>query len=71
MNNYSIRIEVEDGKVEEILDRLSKAQKEIYKCYTELENLGVLTLRETATPKEKPPPQKSDGGQNLNQHCRR
>lgn len=27
MNNYSIRIEVEDGKVEEILDRLSKAQK--------------------------------------------
>lgn len=52
MNNYSIRIEVEDGKVEEILDRLSKAQKEIYKCYTELENLGVLTLRETATPKE-------------------
>lgn len=64
MNNYSIRIEVEDGKVEEILDRLSKAQKEIYKCYTELENLGVLTLRETATPK-------SDGGQNLNQHCRR
>lgn len=51
MNNYSIRIEVEDGKVEEILDRLSKAQKEIYKCYTELENLGVLTLRETATPK--------------------
>ena len=22
MNNYSIRIEVEDGKVEEILDRL-------------------------------------------------
>lgn len=52
MNNYSIRIEVEDGKVEEILDRLSKAQKEIYKCYTELESLGVLTLRETATPKE-------------------
>ena len=41
MNNYSIRIEVEDGKVEEILDRLSKAQKEIYKCYTELENLRI------------------------------
>ena len=57
MNNYSIRIEVEDGKVEEILDRLSKAQKEIYKCYTELENLGVLTLRETATPKWRPEPQ--------------
>ena len=34
MNNYSIRIEVEDGKVEEILDRLSKAQKENFNKIT-------------------------------------
>lgn len=52
MTNYSIRIEVEDGKVKEILDRIDKAQEEIYKCYSELQNLGVLTIKEAATTKE-------------------
>lgn len=52
MTNYSIRIEIEEGKVKEVLDRLSKAQEEIYKCYSELERMGVLTIKESATTKE-------------------
>lgn len=52
MTNYSIRIEIEDGKVKEILDRLDKAQGEIYKCYSELQSLGVLTIKEPATTKK-------------------
>lgn len=46
MNNYGIHIEVPDGKVKEILDKLSDAQNTIYACYNELEQLGVLTIRE-------------------------
>lgn len=44
MTNYALRIEVQDGKVKEILDRLQKAQKEIYDCYSELEALGVINI---------------------------
>lgn len=46
MNNYGIHIEVPNGKVKEILDKLSDAQNKIYACYNELEQLGVLTIRE-------------------------
>ena len=52
MTNYSIRIEVEQGKIKEVLDRLNKAQEEIYKCYSELQSLGVLTIKEAATTRE-------------------
>lgn len=45
MNVYSIGIEVEEGKVKEILDRLTDAQNEIYNCYSELEALGVLKIK--------------------------
>ena len=31
MNGYSIRIEIQDGKVKEILDRLNAAQETIYR----------------------------------------
>ncbi len=46
MNKYSVRIEVPEGRVKEILDKLSEAQNTIYKCYDELEHLGVLTVKQ-------------------------
>lgn len=46
MDNYSIRIEVPQGKVQDILDRLTAAQEEILNCYSELASLGVLVIRE-------------------------
>lgn len=45
MNAYSIGIEIEEGKVKEILDRLTTAQEEIYNCYSELERLGILQIK--------------------------
>lgn len=48
MDNYGIRICIPDGKVKEILDRLTAAQNEIFNCYTELQQLGVLTITEKA-----------------------
>lgn len=46
MRKYFVGLEVKAGKVEEILDRLAAAQKEIYSCYTELEDLGVVKITE-------------------------
>lgn len=46
MDNYGLRICVPEGKVKEILDRLTEAQKTIYECYNELQQLGVLTITE-------------------------
>lgn len=46
MNNYAIHIEVPEGRVKEILDRLQAAQETIRECYGELEHLGVLTVKE-------------------------
>ena len=46
MNKYGIAIEIPEGKLAEILERLTAAQEEISKCYEELRNLGVVTLRE-------------------------
>lgn len=44
MDTYSLCIKVKDGEVEGILNRLEKAQEEIYKCYNDLRRLGVLTV---------------------------
>lgn len=44
MNNYSIRIEVPEGELSKILNKLNKAQETIYECYQELERLGVVKL---------------------------
>lgn len=44
MDTYSLLIKVKDGEVEEILNRLEKAQKEILECYYDLRKLGVLTV---------------------------
>ena len=46
MNNYGISIEVPEGRIKEIFDRLTKAQEEIYACYTELAGLGVVKITE-------------------------
>ncbi len=46
MNKYGIAIEIPEGKLAEILERLTAAQEEIGKCYEELRNLGVVTIRE-------------------------
>ncbi len=46
MNNFAIRIEVPQGRVKDILDRLQEAQETIRDCYDELEQLGVLTIKE-------------------------
>lgn len=49
MTNYLISIEVPEGKVKEILDRLTEAQEIIYQCYSDLKDIGVLVVREKAT----------------------
>ena len=48
MNEYSVRIEIQAGKVKEILDRLNAAQETIYHCYQELQDLGVVVVKEKA-----------------------
>lgn len=44
MTNNFVKIRVKEGEVEDILNRLTKAQEEIYKCYSELEALGVVVI---------------------------
>lgn len=48
MDKYVINISVPDGKVGEILDKLTEAQETIRDCYYELNQLGVLTVTENA-----------------------
>ena len=49
MNRYIVQIEIPEGRVGEILDKLSAAQETIRLCYEELERLGVLAIKEKAT----------------------
>lgn len=44
MTGYAVRIEVPEGRIKKIMERMDKAQHEIYECYSELENLGVLKV---------------------------
>ena len=44
MDAYAIRIRVPEGRVKEILDRLTKAQETICRCYDELTELGVVEI---------------------------
>lgn len=46
MTNNFVKIRVKEGEVANILNRLTKAQEEIYKCYSELEALGVVVIEE-------------------------
>ena len=52
MTRYLTEFEIEDKKLDEIMERLNKAQEEIYECYSELEKLGILKI----VPKEEKPP---------------
>lgn len=46
MNKFGIQIEVPEGEVKAVLDKLTKAQETIRECYQELEDLGVLVIKE-------------------------
>jgi len=43
-SRYMTIIEIDDSKIKKIMDRLDKAQQEIYDCYNELQNLGFLKI---------------------------
>ena len=47
MTRYRVRMEIPEGKIDEIMERLENAQEEIYKCYDELVQLGVLNVIST------------------------
>ncbi len=51
MTSY-IGIEIDGSKIKKIMDRLNKAQEEIYDCYNELKNLGVLKIVQNDKEKE-------------------
>lgn len=44
MTGYSVRMEVKEGEIKKIMDRLKEAQEVIYECYSELQDYGVLTV---------------------------
>jgi len=44
MMKYVIKIEVQDGEIEKIMNEIDEAQKTIYQCYGKLQNLGVLKI---------------------------
>lgn len=46
MNKYLVHLEMPKGKVGEILEKLGSAQETIRECYQELEDLGVLVIKE-------------------------
>ena len=54
-------IEVDSEKIEKLFDRIDKAREEIYDCYSELEQIGIVKIKRE--------PANEDGGQrgiNLN-----
>lgn len=46
MNKYIISIEVAEGEVGRILEELHAAQETIYNCYSKLEKLGAVKIKE-------------------------
>lgn len=46
MERYIVSVEVDSKKLTGILDALEEAKNTIYKCYSELQDLGVITIRE-------------------------
>lgn len=45
MNNHIIHIEVPEGRIKEILDKMTEAQTTIYQCWEELEHLGIVVIK--------------------------
>ena len=56
MAEHYLRVEIEDSEVENIFQRLEKAQREIYMCYNDLQNLGILKIRKKKEGGESTPP---------------
>ena len=54
MEKYCVVVSIQEGKLAEIMERLQAAQSEIYKCYGELEAMGVLEIKK--------PPEATGGG---------
>lgn len=46
MGRYVVCAEVDSKKLTEILDALEEAKNTIYRCYSELQDLEVITVRE-------------------------
>lgn len=65
MSGCFARIEIPDGKIKEIMDRIDKAQKEIYECYNKLEDLGVVKLVSSTEGEEKTDYELSDEDSSL------
>ena len=49
MRNYSINIEIPEGRLTKIFNKLDRAQEVIRKCYYELEKLGVVKFTEASS----------------------
>lgn len=50
VNGYLIRVEIQDGEIEQILRELNEAQEKIYQCYSRLQEAGMVVVRkETAS----------------------
>ena len=49
METYLLQIEVDDRKLAAIFERIEKAQQEIWDCYRELQALGVVRMKNTAS----------------------
>ena len=44
MDKYLFVVELDDRKLKGIFDRIEKAREEIYKCYDELREAGVIKI---------------------------
>jgi hypothetical protein len=49
---YLLEMEVDKNRLDEIFERLNKAKQEIYECYSELQQLGVLKMASGDSRKE-------------------
>ncbi|MBQ8698609.1 MAG: hypothetical protein IJ521_06390, partial [Schwartzia sp.] len=57
---FYARMDVEDGELEEIFSEMREAQKTIYRCYSRLEELGVLVYRKKEADDARPTAPESD-----------
>lgn len=48
-------LEIPEGRLEEIFDRLHKAEAEIDQCYNELRYLGVVRIKKAPSDKDDAP----------------
>ena len=49
MKTYLIPVEIDSQQVEAIFERLQKAQSEIWACYRELQELGLVKIKSTTS----------------------